>query len=175
MKKLLLGSISLLMFSVSVLIVQISCQKGANSQPSNGSNYVLPPATTTTLGGIIVGNGLAVTSNGTLSATSTPAAQQNKILFYKHRKGNFTTNWDEIWIANYDGTNLKRVNIAPPAGMSINLDSDVSISPDGQKVFFGMTETATGFTHVYSCNVDGTNLAKVVDGSVMDVNVATAY
>ena len=32
-----------------------------------GSTYVLPPATTTTLGGIIVGSNLSVTSDGTLS------------------------------------------------------------------------------------------------------------
>jgi hypothetical protein len=175
MKKLFLGSMALLTFSISVLIVQISCQKGANSQTSNGSNYILPPATTTRLGGVIVGNGLSVTSDGTLSVTSSPGAQQNKILYYKRRKGYYATNWEEIWTANYDGTGAQRVNIVPPAGMSVSLDSDVSISPDGQRVFFGMTETSTGSVHIYTCKLDGTGLTKIVDGSTSDVNMDSAF
>jgi hypothetical protein len=35
---------------------------------SGGNNYTLPPATTSTLGGIIVGNNLAITTSGVLSA-----------------------------------------------------------------------------------------------------------
>nr|DAL61032.1 MAG TPA_asm: PROTEIN (MANNOSE-BINDING PROTEIN A), HOST DEFENSE, METALLOPROTEIN, SUGAR.9A [Caudoviricetes sp.] len=36
-----------------------------------GSSYTLPPATTTTLGGVIIGDGLTVLANGTLSAQVT--------------------------------------------------------------------------------------------------------
>lgn len=173
MKKLLLGSVALTLFSLSIIIFQISCQKESHAQTTN---YTLPPATTSTLGGVIVGNGLSVTSNGTLSLTASGATQQNKILFFKRLKSNTTTNWDEIWTANYDGTNAQKINIVPPAGMSINLDSDVTISPDGQRIFFGMSETATGNTHIYSCKLDGTNLTKVVDGSGPSyVEVGVAY
>jgi len=175
MKKLFLSSMALLMFSISILIVQISCQKGADAQTSNGSNYVLPPATTTSLGGVIVGNGLTVTSNGTLSATAGGGTQPNKLLFFKRRKGYYATNWEEMWIANYDGTNAQKVNIVAPAGMSVDLDSDPTISPDGQRIFFGMKETSTGSTHIYSCKSDGSNLIKVVDGNTSDLFIGTAY
>jgi hypothetical protein len=175
MKKLLLGSMSLLMFSLSVLIVQISCQKGANSQGSNGSTYILPPATTTTLGGVIIGNGLAVTSNGTLSVSSSSGTQQNRLLFFKRRKGYYATNWEEIWTVNYDGTNAKKINIVPPQGMSVDLDSDVTVTPDGQRIFVGMKESSTGATHIYSYGLDGTNPIKVVDGSTTDLFVGSAY
>lgn len=175
MKKLFLGSMALLMFSISIVIVQISCQKGADAQNSNGSSYVLPAATTTTLGGVIVGNGLNVTSNGTLSVAAGGSTQQNKLLFFKRRKGYYATNWEEIWTANYDGSNAQKVNIVAPAGMSVDLDSDVTISPDGQRIFFGMKETSTGSTHIYSCKPDGSSLTKVVDGSTTDLFIGTAY
>jgi hypothetical protein len=175
MKKLFLGSMALLIFSISVVIVQISCRKSANAQTSSGGNYVLPPATTTTLGGVIVGNGLTVTSNGTLSTTSGGGTEQNKLLFFKRRKGYYATNWEEIWTANYDGTNAQKVNIVAPSGMSIDLDSDPTISPDGQRIFFGMRETSTGSTHIYSCKSDGSNLIKVVDGNTSELFIGTAY
>lgn len=47
-----------------------------------GGGYVLPPATTSVLGGIKVGSGLAITSDGTLSATgggSVPGTNQQLI------------------------------------------------------------------------------------------------
>lgn len=44
------------------------CSDGESGE-GGGSTYILPPATTNTLGGVKVGNGLSVTSDGTLSAT----------------------------------------------------------------------------------------------------------
>lgn len=43
----------------------------ADGRISSAAAYTLPPATTSTLGGIIVGNNLAVAANGTLDATDT--------------------------------------------------------------------------------------------------------
>ena len=98
MKKMLLASTVLPLCSLSMLIFQLSCSKSAHAQ---ANNYTLPPATTTTLGGVIVGSGLAVSSNGTLSATSAPVGltQLNKIaveLGYAN---------DSLLIMNYDGSN----------------------------------------------------------------------
>ena len=42
--------------------------KGDPGDPGSGTAYVLPAATTTTLGGVKVGAGLAVTADGTLSS-----------------------------------------------------------------------------------------------------------
>lgn len=66
MKRILLGSLILTLFALSIMIFQISCQKNTQAQTNN---YTLPPATTANLGGVIVGNGLSVTSNRTLSVT----------------------------------------------------------------------------------------------------------
>jgi hypothetical protein len=51
MKKVFLGSIVLVFFAVSICIFQISCTKEAVAQTNN--TYVVPPATTTTLGGVL--------------------------------------------------------------------------------------------------------------------------
>ncbi len=70
----------------------MSCQKEATAQQT-GSNYILPSATTSTLGGVIVGSGLSVTSNGTLSLTSSSnngMKQLNKILYEKYDETNGT-------------------------------------------------------------------------------------
>lgn len=42
---------------------------GYDSDSGGGGSYTLPPATTSTLGGVKVGSGLSVESDGTLSAT----------------------------------------------------------------------------------------------------------
>ena len=68
MKNLLLGSIALTLFAVSITLFQISCQKVAQAQTTT---YTLPAATTTALGGVVIGNGLSITSSGTLSINST--------------------------------------------------------------------------------------------------------
>lgn len=46
--------------------------KTVDDKASGGETYVLPPATASSLGGIIVGNGLSVSSSGKLDATVTP-------------------------------------------------------------------------------------------------------
>lgn len=172
MKKLLLGSAALILFAISITIFQISCQKESQAQTTN---YTLPPATTTTLGGVIVGTGLSVTSNGTLSVNPSGATQQNKILFVKSFVSG-TTEWSEIWTANYDGTNAQKINITVPAGMTIDGELGPTISPDRQTIFFSMSNTTTNVNHIYSCKLDGTSLTKIVDGTgTSEVNIGSAY
>jgi len=45
MKKLLMGSAALTLFSIAMIVLQISCKKEATAQ-SGGTSYNLPPATT---------------------------------------------------------------------------------------------------------------------------------
>ena len=108
MKKLLLASTVLTLCSLSMLIFQMSCSKTAQAQ---ASTYTLPPATTTTIGGVIVGSGLSVSSNGTLSAT--PAAggvtQLGKILIEEGYSN------DSLLVMNYDGSNPTLVVLPVPA------------------------------------------------------------
>jgi len=178
MRKLFMGSIALTVFSISIIVFQMSCQKDATAQ--NGSNYILQPATTTTLGGVIIGNGLSVTSNGTLSVTTTSSGQLNKIIFTKLVDKGLSTERNEIWIANYDGTNQQKVNYTIPSGMSSivgDYDQRVRISPNGQRVFFDLEEIANQKRHIYSCNLDGSNLTKIIDGSTINgwVTMQGAY
>jgi hypothetical protein len=178
MKKVLLGSIILTSFALSIMLFQISCKKDAQAQPSN---YTLPPATTTSLGGIIVGNGLSVTSSGTLSVTSIGIGQKNRIIFTKLLDRDLPTERNEIWIANSDGTNQQKINYNMPIGMTGivgDYDQRVRISPDGQKVFFDLQEISNNKRHIYSCNIDGSNLVKIIDGNAINngwVTMQAAY
>lgn len=161
-----------MLFAIAILIFQISCQKQAISQNQN-STYILPPATTSTLGGVIVGNGLSVTANGTLSATSTGVQQLNKIVFDKYFYIN-NADYYEIWISNYDGTGQQKVNITLPSGFEISGQGDARLSPDGKTLFFQVWEKATNKGHIYACNVDGSNAHKVVDGSNGQLSIGSA-
>lgn len=170
MKKLLMGSICLLIFSASILILQISCQKEIVAQ-SSGSNYTLPPATNSTLGGVIVGNGLSITSNGTLSASSA-AAQINKIIYRQE-------SYPRFWIANYDGSGATELIISLPAPYSVESSGYPVLSPDGTKLFvMGIDNSTTIPGHaVFSCNADGSNPAQIINLGEIGFNflMADAY
>lgn len=171
MKKVLLGSIVLTFFSISIILFQISCQKGytINAQ-TNG--YALPPATTSTLGGIIAGNGLSITSNGTLSVISTGSSgggltQLNKLIFKKVVVTPGSSVALEIWVANYDGTGATKVNIALPTGVGFSDNLNPVMSPNGQKIFFTAgpigTSQIVANGDLYSCNADGSSVTKIID------------
>ena len=168
MKKILMSSIALSLFSISLVVFQMSCQKSVSAQTSG---YTLPPATNSTLGGVIVGTGLSVSSNGTLSVTAAGGLQQlNKILFRKNTPGN------NIWMANYDGSSQTQINIAVPSGLY--LTGEASLSPDGKTIFVGLADNSSHINYIYSCNTDGTNLKKIIDGTSAGtdgLNIIGAY
>jgi hypothetical protein len=166
MKKLLLGSIVMMMFSASVILFQLSCQKSVQAQ---SSSYTLPPATPASLGGVIVGSGLSVTSNGTISVLpNTPGLTQlNKLIFKKNIGGGSS----EVWTANYDGSNAGKVAITLPAGVSFSDDMNPVLSPDGQKIFFTAGATGTSGGDLYSCNSNGSNVTKIVEKGGSDDNI----
>ncbi|WEK20019.1 MAG: hypothetical protein P0Y49_02480 [Candidatus Pedobacter colombiensis] len=157
MKKLLLSSAVLLLFSVSMLLFQISCKKEVSAQ---SNIYTLSPASTSKLGGIIVGNGLSVTSDGTLSVSSTSNSSRLNKIIYTKRPSNSSSN--EFWSANYDGTNQKKINISLPTNLT--LGDNVELSPDGLLLIFQVYDNK-GKAHIYSCNVDGSNVKLIIDGS----------
>jgi hypothetical protein len=162
MRKLLLGSAVLTFFAISITLFQISCQQESIAQTTT---YTLPPATTTTLGGVIVGTGLTVNSSGVLSATSSGNTQLNKIVFVK-----YNSSIAELWTANYDGTNQTKINITLPAGNIITGEGgNGRLSPDGQIVFFNVEESSTLKWHIYKCNINGTNVQKIIDAGTANV------
>lgn len=160
MKKLLLSSAALVLFSISILVFQISCKKDAVAQ--TGTAYVLPPATTTSLGGVIPGTGLSITANGTLSVTPvTGAVTQQNIIFYI-KTFNFNNTY-EYWLANLDGTNQHKINIT--LGANISLRDEARLSPDGTKIIFTAGDSVAGTDAVYSVAIAGGTATKIIDGS----------
>lgn len=158
MKKLLLSSLILLFFAITISIFQISCQKTAIAQTTT---YTLPPATTSTLGGVIIGNGLNITSAGILSATTSVPTQLNLILFTKIFNAQSPSRIYEIWLANIDGSNQRKVSVILPGGFTYKGES--KLSPDGNTIIFE-AGTSTSIFNLYSCKIDGSNVTAIING-----------
>jgi Tol biopolymer transport system component len=92
-------------------------------------------------------------SEAQTTTATTSTTQIGKVIF----KGG----GNSIWICNNDGTGLTQVNINLPQGFVLESTGPL-ISPNGQKIFFVAGQT-TNNAHLYSCNVDGTGVAKIVD------------
>jgi hypothetical protein len=158
--------------------MQMSCRKDANAQ----SSYTLPPATSSSLGGVIVGNGLSVTPTGLLSI-SRSANQLSKVLYIKQTFNGGTSYTNEIWLVNYDGTQNTRVNISLPAGLFVGSATGASglnrvfLSPDGTTIFFNVSDSNGLVQGIYSCNIDGTGVRQVVttSGSNTSINLNGAF
>lgn len=139
MKKIVLSTIVLLSFSLSILLFQISCKKEAKAES---------PVTGTTL-------------NILVFTKSFPSVD------YK---------W-EIWTANYDGSNQKKVNLQLPSGVALDGLSP-TLSPDGKTIFFNVLGAPKGNldgSDIYSCNIDGSNVKKVIShGDTYDVSLGDA-
>ena len=161
-----MGSLVLMTFSFAVIGFQLSCKKEATAQTV--PNYSLPPATTSVLGGVIIGSGLSITSSGILSTTSTGTglSQLNKLLI--HDGTNFAT-------INYDGTNKTIISFTLPTGRTLRSTPPKGhLSPDGNILFFEVYESSTGTYFIYSCSINGSNL-KVVFSSTKDATLFNAY
>jgi len=86
----------------------------------------------------------------------------------------------QIWTANYDGTNATQIPLALPSGVSVDANccsASLTISPDGQKIFFSALNTSSGssVTDVYSCNIDGSGLSLVIPGTSDMLGKVQAY
>lgn len=97
--------------------------------------------------------------------STTGLTQLNLILFTKHITSSSTTT-TELWTANLDGSNQKKIPITLPAGQELQ---EARLTPDGKKVIFDASyvsgSIANKGAYVYSCNIDGTNLTKIVDNT----------
>lgn len=135
MKKLLLSSIVLFLFSASILLFQISCQKQVNANPNQ-------------------------------------ITQQNKLVYIK----GFGGSTDAVWTSNIDGTNQTRIPITFPSGLSLE-NGQVTITPDGSKIVLVLAGFSPDVKYIYTCNLDGSNLTKVVGDGTTNLNYysITAY
>ena len=140
MKKLLLSSIVLLIFSTTIIIFQMSCQKTALAQHlSNSQN----------LNKTLLGKDIQ-TQIGT---TSDSLGHVTPIYIYTV----------DFYLVNNDGTNLTKVNMTLPTGLNPNLSG--ALSSDGEKIIFNATNYITHETGVYLYSLNSSNLIKLVDGN----------
>lgn len=142
MKKILLSSIILFLFSVSVVLFQISCKKEAVADVGvNGAG----------------GSNLGV------------------ILFIKTVQNDKPNLSKELWTANYDGTNQKKINITVGTGKIIESGF---LSPDGKIVFVVFQEKLSNNDveiNTYSCLPDGSNLKRIFGDVNNKIFVCNVY
>lgn len=94
-------------------------------------------------------------------ANATPqVVAQNKIAWVQIT----TPGVGRIWTANVDGTNVKMVNL-PYSNIT-----DVSVSPDGQTLFFTTNTFGTPTQNtIYSCDMTGGRLKIVFDATSQNI------
>lgn len=164
MKKVLLSTIVLFVFSLAIMIFQVSCKKDAIAQnPQQSEPYKLPIATTTSLGGVIVdGVSLKIDEKGVLSTSGDIVIlnpiEDNFIVY-----GVETDNEEQIWTVNEDGSSKTRVIAQIPANEDIQIFSGMKVTRGGKIIFItegGNSDVQT----LYQCDKDGRNL-KVLDQS----------
>jgi Tol biopolymer transport system component len=93
--------------------------------------------------------------------SNTNGATTSNLGVIMYTKINSNTSVGEIWLANYDGSNQHIVPITPIPGYSVGR---ARLTPDGKKIFISAYNGVTAKnTAIFSCNVDGSNLVKVID------------
>jgi len=127
----------LTLFSLSMLVFQMSCKKEANAQ-------------TTTL------------------------TQTDLILYHKYISGSSGVSTHEYWVCLKDGSNKRQIMV--PSTMYVR-DSKMTVLEDKNSVIFsGTVGSTTGVAEIYTMNIDGSNLQKIVNGDAStDVFLQEAY
>lgn len=94
------------------------------------------------------------------TAQSNSKQQIGKILYLEELDGGRRA---DIWIANYDGSNATKVNYLIPQELSEARGLSARLSPDGKTVFIQFTDNQNS---IYSCNVDGSDMKRVISGNI---------
>ncbi|MET3979005.1 hypothetical protein ABIB62_001574 [Mucilaginibacter sp. UYP25] len=160
MKKILLSTVVLIAFSLSIVLFQISCKKDAVAETPTLS---APIATTNTLGLVKPdGTTIKIDATGKISAVSTNSPTSADIVVYSKLNATKT----EIWKVNIDGSQNQKINIVLPAGVEFNVNDGgaFKLTKDASKLIFQAKTTVTDKGSLYSCNIDGSSVKKIVDG-----------
>lgn len=92
------------------------------------------------------------------------------ILYQKRVITGFGTEW---WVCSKDGSNQRKVNF--PVNIIIR-QLGVSLMPDKNSVVFSASEnTLMAVSNIYTMNIDGTNLQKIVSNGTDDFYSPLAY
>lgn len=98
------------------------------------------------------------------TAQSNTQTQAGKILFTRSSGSGANFN-QEVWLADYNGSNQQRVNFDIPAEINQRpIELSALLSPDGQTIFI----TFHGYG-IYKCKPDGSNLQAVMKGERIDL------
>jgi len=133
MKKLLLSTIVLLAFSISLLIFDMSCRKDLVGQSDQTADLTL--------------------KNGSITSSN-----NSGIVLYS----TVSTSGVQLWRMNYDGTGKTQINIVAPTDFSFDLASFARVSPDGKKLFFTGWSNSGSYHVLCSANIEGTNFKVIV-------------
>ncbi len=114
---------------------------------------------------------IACSKSEAQTPATTSTIQIGKIIFMRN---------NAIWTCDYDGTNLRAVNVTLPTGIGFSDNKLAKLSPNGQKIFFTAGPKVSGYNDyygdLYSCNIDGTGLIKIVDRMTdYEINLGGAY
>ena len=138
MKKLLMGSIALTLFSFSIMLFQYSCKKEAIAQTQSS---------TENLDISLLAKDIQMQSG----TTTDSAGNTSPVLRYAK----------EYYIINNDGTNFTKINITMAPGTVPS--GSARLSPDGSKIVFEAFSDQN-VPSIYSVRTDGTNLTKIIEG-----------
>ncbi|WP_442589216.1 DUF5050 domain-containing protein [Pedobacter sp. AW31-3R] len=67
----------------------------------------------------------------------------------------------ELWSVNLDGSNNHKINIALPAGISLEEEELAKVTTDGNTIIFIGTNISSGANIIYKCNLDGSGVTAV--------------
>lgn len=138
MKKILLSSFVLILFSASIIIFQMSCRKTVNAQTST----IVQPLNKTLLSKTIQMQSTAVDSSG------------HSVPLYRF--------YVDFYIVQNDGSNLTKINIPMPVGEYPS--GKGLLSPDGKQLVF-KANSMSDQSYVYSYSLIDSKLTKLVSGS----------
>lgn len=141
MKKLLLGSILLTFFSLAIILFQISCRKEASARTmgEESSSFVL--ISKTVIVKFYEQSGVDSLNNPILNEQSFAAL--------------------DFYILRDKENSLSKVTVNLP--QDEYAWSRAVLSKDGSKIFFDTYHVHTGYSGIYSCSINGSNVQKIAD------------
>lgn len=143
MKKLLLGSIVLTLFSISILLFQISCRKEVSARNMGDG----------TAAKVLMSKDVEVKYFVQTGVDSLNNPHFDERIF----------TCLEFYILKDDETAPAKINISLPPDEYPWLEA--CLSKDGSKIFFGTYHKIKGYSGVYACNVDGSDVHMIGDES----------
>lgn len=102
------------------------------------------------------GSGLTLVTSDNTSGTLQAIINTNTLLYNLY---NATTNEDELWLVNLDGSNKHQISLTLPTGLTL---ADSRAEATSSTIYF-VTGDANDTQAIYSAGIDGTNVKLVAN------------